>query len=226
MSSIGALGRDCTLPGWAVRPGAVLALRPVGEAMLLWQIIHSINGTRCTPCFASESGLADLLGRSRGALRRRLDSLRGVPGLLLEVKMPRAMPSRLPPVFRWATDPFAVGYWYFCITDYRLPRIAQQFGLSRGWLLRATRDVDFHSMAAKELAAQIKPELFKSIPSVLVQDGGGVGKGGEEKAPKRFKHTEGTTRPKRPRSKRKAGARVARNERRGRGAGSGVGQRA
>ena len=61
MPSIGALGGDCTLPGWSLRPGAVPALEPVGEAMLLWQIIASINGNRCTACFASEDELARLL---------------------------------------------------------------------------------------------------------------------------------------------------------------------
>ena len=40
MTSIGALGGDCTIPGWAVRPGAVSALRPAGEGMLLWQMVQ------------------------------------------------------------------------------------------------------------------------------------------------------------------------------------------
>ena len=45
------------------------------------QIIASINGARCTACFASEDEIAHLLCRSRGTLRRRLESLRTVPGL-------------------------------------------------------------------------------------------------------------------------------------------------
>ena len=192
MSSIGALGGDCTIPGWAVRPGAVTALRPVGEAMLLWQIIASINGARCAACFASEDALANLLPRSRGTLRRRLESLRAVPGLLLEVKRPRAMPDRLPTVFRWATDPLAVGKWYYCITNYRLPALAEEFGLDGDWLLGATKHAAKHCTVSKALAEKIKLDLFKSIPSVSVQYGEGKG---EERATKALKAARGPRRP-------------------------------
>ena len=176
MSSIGALGRDCTIPGWAVRPGAVSALRPVGEAMYLWQVIASMHGSRCNACFASEGELAYLLCRSRGALRHRLESLRKVPGLLLEVKRPRTTLGRLPTVFRWATDPFAVGHWYCCITHHRLPELAEQFGLSSDWLLGAKEHAAEHCTASKELASRIKPDLFKSPLSVSGPYGGGKGR--------------------------------------------------
>ena len=165
-----------------------MALRSVGEAMLLWQIIASINGARCTACFASEDELADLLPRSRGALRRRLESLLSVPGLLLEVKGPQRKVSRRPFVFRWATDPFAVGHWYYCITNYRLPEIAEQFGLSGDWLLGATKQAAQHCTASKALADRIKPDLVKSNPSESVQYGGGaVGVGRSQRRKKPYR---------------------------------------
>lgn len=201
MSSIGGLGRDCTLPGWSVRPGAVPALRPAGEALFLWHIIASINGSGCTACFASEDELARLLCRSRGTLRRRLESLRAVPGLLFEVKRPPVTRDRLPTVFRWATDPFAVGYWYHCITRHRIPGLAEDFGilgLDSRWLLEATRHASHHATASKNLACEILPKLLESTTSVVVQDGEGVVKGS---AGKQLKPSGYRQKPKRPRAK-------------------------
>ena len=186
-----------------MRPGAVSALRPVGEAMLLWQIIASSNGSRCTSCFASEEQLASLICRSRGALRRRLDSLRQVPGLLLEVKRPRRI-IRVPTVFRWATDPFAVGHWYYCITHHRLPALAEEFGLDGDWLLGATKHAAGHCIASKVLADRIKPDLFK--PPMSVSGQYGEGKGGSSGATT-LKPAGAGMRPRRPRKKNERGVR-------------------
>ena len=163
--------------------------------MLLWQIIASINGSRCTACYASEEALADLLPRSRGALRNRLDRLRQVPGLLLEVKRPRTV-VRAPIVFRWATDPFAVGHWYPCITLYRLPELAEEYGLSGDWLLRATKHAAEHCTVSRKLADRIKPELFVSPLSVSGQYGEGKGRGSTATA---LKPANAAMRPRKPR---------------------------
>ena len=223
-TTIGGLGRDCIIPGFAVRPGAVAAFGQVGEAILLWQIIHTINGRRHNACYASETELGHLLCRSRGAARRRLDGLRAVPGLLLEVKRPPITRSRLPTVFRWATDPFAVD-WYYTISNYRLPELAEQFGLDGDWLMGATKHLAQHSTKSKVLADEIKPDLFKSMPSESVQDGEGKGK---ESEARQLKPGRGAVRPRRPRQNRGALKKKANEEerRRGRGAGLGEGQRA
>ncbi len=105
--ALGSPRGDVTIPCWAVRPGSIDALSRLGESMVLWTTIWSINGTSCRPCFASETTLGKTICRSRETIRGRLADLRLVPGLLFEVTRPRGPEIRIPTVFRWATDPFA-----------------------------------------------------------------------------------------------------------------------
>ncbi len=118
-----------TIPCWAVRPGAIDVLNHLGESMFLWATIRSINGIPYHPCFASETTLGKTIDRSRETIRSRLADLRSVPGLLFEVKRPRGSATRIPTVFRWATDPFAHDVRYLLISRTRLPEIARQYGL-------------------------------------------------------------------------------------------------
>ena len=108
------------------------------------------------------------------------------------MKRPRATRDRLPTVFRWATDPFAVDYWYYCITNRRLDELAEQFSLDGDWLLGATKHAAKHCTASKALADKTKLDLFKSIPSVSVQYGRGKG---EERAAKELKAARTPRRP-------------------------------
>ena len=98
--------------------------------MPLWLAIRSVNGQEMQPCIASEASLAALLGsRTRGVARRRLDMLRSVPGLLLEIERGRSSGARMRPTARWATDPARSSYWFQVIAKNRLPAMAKKDGL-------------------------------------------------------------------------------------------------
>lgn len=166
-------GGDLTIPCWVARPGAIGALRDVGDSMFIWTTISSINGTPYRPCFASETTLAETICRSRGALRARLADLRSVPGLLFEVKRPRRSATRIPTVCRWATDPLAHDCWYLLISRTRLPAIAEEYALGGDWLLRETEQLARHAARAYELGERIKIDLLTDPGPGSIQDGGG-----------------------------------------------------
>ena len=177
MTALGSHGGDVTVPCWALRPGGMECLSGIASAMPLWTLIRSINGDRQRPCLASETTLADSLGTSRHSVRRRLESLRCVRGLLLEIRRPRDG-QRIPPLIRWATDPLALQVWWTLIHKVRINELAEQYGLGSEWMLKATRTLGRHGHFSKILAAQMRVELLSPPSSRTAQYGEGVGRGG------------------------------------------------
>ena len=185
VNTLGSPGGDLTIPCWVVRPGAIDVLSHLGESMFLWATIRSINGIPYHPCFASEATLGKTIDRSRETIRSRLVDLRSVPGLLFEVTRPRGPEIRIPTVFRWATDPFALNVWEHFISRKRLPEIARQYGLGGDWLLAETKRLSRHAARAHVLGDRIKVDLLTDPGPESRQYGRGVVGRGQRKKPYR-----------------------------------------
>ena len=121
------------IPCWVLRPGGVQILCGAENAMSLWCLLHSMNGVGFRPSEASEGTLADTLGMSRSTLRHRLEALRriGNGALLLELRRPRRFGVRIPPIYRWAVNPFEIKRFVKIVCRSHLPRIAEERGYER-----------------------------------------------------------------------------------------------
>lgn len=168
MSGIAVPLRDsrANYPLWSLRPGAVETVAASAGGMPLWLAIRSINGQEMQPCIASEASLAALIGsRTRGVARRRLDMLRSVPGLLLEIERGRSSGARMRPIARWATDPARSSYWFQVIVRNRLPAMATSAGLGAKWYEDAEKQVRAHARLANGLQERLVAELGFPCPS-------------------------------------------------------------
>jgi len=169
------------IPCWVLRPGGVELLARATGAMPLWCLLHSMNGLGFRPSEASESTLADTLGVSRSTVRRLLKQLRktGNGALLLEIRRPRCSGVRIPPIYRWAVNPFEIKRFVKVVCDSQLPRIAEEHGLSEKWLWDANDQVGAHFVKARICAENLNDELLSKPCVRSIQNGktteGGVG---------------------------------------------------
>jgi DNA-binding transcriptional ArsR family regulator len=169
------------IPCWALRAGGVELLARAARAMPLWCLLHSMNGLGFRPSEASESTLADTLGVSRSTVRRLLKQLRRTANgaLLLELRRPRCSGVRIPPIYRWAVNPFEIKRFVKVVCDSHLPRIAEEHGLSEKWLWDVNDQVGGHFAKARICAENLKDELLSKPCVTSIQNGktteGGVG---------------------------------------------------
>jgi hypothetical protein len=200
------------IPIWAIRPGSVSCLRLASSGMVVWLLIRSSNGEEMTPCYWSELVMAVALGYvTRTPLRTRLEKLRTVPGLMLEIPLGRKRGSvTLLPSVRFATDPARQSYWFPTVTR-RLRQVASEFGLGRPWVEDAQERLRKHASASNALLEALKEECFdadrlaSSSGLSGVQDAGGGGRGGGSKSLKAVS----VKRPRRKRRRRnKKGSRI------------------
>ena len=161
------------IPCWALRPGGVQILRGAENAMPVWCLLYSMNGVGFRPSEASEGTLADTLGVSRSTLRHRLEALRqiGNGALLLELRRPRRSGVRIPPIYRWAVNPFAIKRFVKVVCRSHLPRIAEEHGLGRNWLWEANNQVGKHFPKARIFAEMLGDELLSEPCVNSIQNG-------------------------------------------------------
>jgi len=169
------------IPCWALRPGGVELLARAAGAMPLWCLLHSMNGLGFRPSEASESTLADTLGVSRSTVRCRIRELKrvGNGALLLEIRRPRRSAVRIPPIYRWAVNPFEIKKFAKVVCGSQLPRIAEEHGLSEKWLWEANNQVRAHFAKARICEENLNKELLSDPCVRSIQNGkateGGVG---------------------------------------------------
>jgi hypothetical protein len=169
------------IPCWALRPGGVQILLGAENAMPVWCLLRSMNDWGFRPSEASEGTLAETLGVSRSTVRRRLKELRGVGNgaLLLELRRPRHSGVRIPPIYRWAVNPFEIKKFVKVVCASHLPRIAEEHGLGRDWLWEANNQIGAHFAKARICAENLNDELLSKPCIRSVQNGkateGGVG---------------------------------------------------
>ena len=161
------------IPCWALRPGGVHLLRGAENAMPIWGLIQSINGLGCRPCEASESTLGETLAISRSTVRQRLEALRriGNGALLLELRRPRRSGVRIPPIYRWAVDPFEINGLVKAVCQTHLPRIAEEHGLSGDWLWEANDQIGAHFPRARIFGEMLRDELVSEPCISSTQNG-------------------------------------------------------
>ena len=161
------------IPCWVLRPGGVELLARATGAMPLWCLLHSMNGLGFRPSEASESTLAETLGVSRSTLRHRLEALRqiGNGALLLELRRPRRSGVRIPPIYRWAVNPFAIKRFVKVVCRSHLPRIAEEHGLGTDWLWEANNQVGKHFPKARIFAEMLRDELLSEPCINSIQNG-------------------------------------------------------
>ena len=161
------------IPCWVLRPGGVELLARAAAAMPLWCLLHSMNGSGFKPSEASESTLAETLGVSRSTVRRLLKQLRrtGNGALLLELRRPRCSGVRIPPIYRWAVNPFEIKRFVKVVCGSHLPRIAEERGLSQKWLWDANNQVGAHFAKARICAENLKDELLSKPCVRSIQNG-------------------------------------------------------
>ena len=179
------------IPCWVLRPGGVKLLAEAAKAMPLWCLLRSMNGLGFKPSEASEDTLAKTLDVSRSTVRRRLKELRGVGNgaLLLELRRPRPSGVRIPPIYRWAVNPFEIKRFVWVVSDTHLPDIAEQHRLGRDWLLEASNQVGAHFAKARICAENLKDELLSKPCVTSIQNGkateGGLGGASRRRRKKR-----------------------------------------
>ena len=173
MVALGSHGGLVDIPCWALRPGGVQILCGAENAMSLWCLLHSMNGVGFRPSEASEGTLADTLGVSRSTLRHRLEALRGIGNgaLLLELRRPRRSGVRIPPIYRWAVNPFEIKRFVKVVCRSHLPRIAEERGLSGDWLWKANNQVGKHFAKARIFAEMLSDELLSEPCINSIQNG-------------------------------------------------------
>ena len=161
------------LPCWSLRPGGVHLLRGAENAMPIWGLLRSINGLGFRPCEASESTLGETLAISRSTVRHRLEALRGIGNgaLLLELRRPRRFGVRIPPIYRWAVNPFEIKRFVKIVCRSHLPRIAEERGLGRDWLWEANNQVGKHFPKARIFAEMLSDELLSEPCINSIQNG-------------------------------------------------------
>ena len=161
------------IPCWALRPGGVHILCGAENAMPVWCLLHSMNGVGFRPSEASEGTLADTLGVSRSTLRHRLEALRGIGNgaLLLELRRPRRSGVRIPPIYRWAVNPFEIKRFVKIVCRSHLPRIAEERGLSGDWLWKANNQVEKHFAKARIFAEMLGDDLLSEPCINPIQNG-------------------------------------------------------
>ena len=125
------------------------------------------------PSEASESTLADTLGVSRSTLRHRLEALRGIGNgaLLLELRRPRRSGVRIPPIYRWAVNPFEIKRFVKIVCRSHLPRIAEERGLGGDWLWEANNQVEKHFAKARIFAEMLGDDLLSEPCINPIQNG-------------------------------------------------------
>ena len=161
------------IPCWVLRPGGVELLARAAGAMPLWCLLHSMNGLGFRPSEASEGTLADTLGVSRSTVRCRLRELKrvGNGALLLEIRRPRRSAVRIPPIYRWAVNPFEIKRFAKVVCDSHLHRIAEEHGLGKDWLWEANNQVGAHFAKARICAENLKDELLSKPCVRSIQNG-------------------------------------------------------
>ena len=173
MVALGSHGGLVDIPCWALRPGGIQILCGAENAIPVWCLLHSMNGVGFRPSEASEGTLADTLGVSRSTVRRLLKQLRktGNGALLLELRRPRCSGVRIPPIYRWAVNPFEIKRFVKVVCDSHLPRIAEERGLSQKWLWDANNQVGAHFAKARICAENLKDELLSKPCVRSIQNG-------------------------------------------------------
>jgi hypothetical protein len=171
--ALGPHGGLVDLPCWSLRPGGVQLLQGAENAMPIWSLIRSINGLGCRPCEASESTLGETLAISRSTVRHRLEALRGIGNgaLLLELRRPRRFGVRIPPIYRWAVNPFEIKRFVKIVCRSHLPRIAEERGLSGDWLWEANNQVGKHFAKARIFGEMLGDELLSEPCISSTQNG-------------------------------------------------------
>jgi hypothetical protein len=161
------------IPCWVLRPGGVELLARAAGAMPLWCLLHSMNGLGFRPSEASEGTLADTLGVSRSTVRCRLRELKrvGNGALLLEIRRPRRSAVRIPPIYRWAVNPFEIKRFAKVVCDSHLHRIAEEHGLGKDWLWEVNNQVGAHFAKARICAENLKDELLSKPCVRSIQNG-------------------------------------------------------
>ena len=141
--------------------------------MPIWGLLRSINGLGFRPCEASESTLGETLAISRSTVRHRLEALRriGNGALLLELRRPRRSGVRIPPIYRWAVNPFEIKRFVKVVCRSHLPRIAEERGLGRDWLWEANNQVGKHFPKARIFAEMLSDELLSEPCINSIQNG-------------------------------------------------------
>ena len=141
--------------------------------MPIWGLIQSINGLGCRPCEASESTLGETLAISRSTVRHRLEALRqiGNGALILELRRPRRSGVRIPPIYRWAVDPFEIKRFVKVVCRSHLPRIAEEHGLGGDWLWEANNQVGKHFAKARIFAEMLGDDLLSEPGINPIQNG-------------------------------------------------------
>jgi hypothetical protein len=173
MVALGPHGGLVDLPCWSLRPGGVQLLQGAENAMPIWGLIQSINGLGCRPCEASESTLGETLAISRSTVRHRLEALRGIGNgaLLLEIRRPRRSGIRIPPIYRWAVNPFEIKRFVKVVCRSHLPRIAEEYGLDGDWLWEANNQVGAHFPKARIFAEMLGDDLLSEPCINPIQNG-------------------------------------------------------
>jgi len=145
--------------------------------MPVWCLLRSMNGLGFRPSAASEETLAETLGVSRSTMRRRLKELRGVGSgaLLLELRRPRRSGVRIPPIYRWAVNPFEIKRFVKVVCGSHLPRIAEEHGLGTDWLWEANNQVGAHFAKARICAENLNDELLSKPCIRTTQNGKATG---------------------------------------------------
>ena len=164
-------------PCWAIRPGTVSELGSATKAISLWLTIYSINIPAEVPCYCEEATLGSTLGVDRSTVRRRLQLLRQVPGLLLELDRGRnSETGHFHSVLRWATDPLLI--WHTAPRiESRLPLIAAQHALDGDWLEQSYMSLSKHVRNAKGLARRVSLSLVGDPGPCVKTPQYGVGSG-------------------------------------------------
>ena len=172
-SALAPHGGFVDIPCWALRPGGVQILCGAENTMPAWCLLHSMNGVGFRPSEASEGTLADTLGVSRSTLRYRLKALRriGNGALLLELRRPRRSGVRIPPIYRWAVNPFAINRFVKVVCRSHLPRIAEEHRLGTNWLWEANDQVGKHFPKARIFAEMLRDELLSEPCINSIQNG-------------------------------------------------------
>jgi hypothetical protein len=155
--SLAPFDGEVSVPCWALRPGAVDALRPVARALPLWLCIRSSNGKRLRPCTASRATLAATVGASPRSITDRCAELRDA-GLLLELWRPEDPKAGSRPPARFATDP---KLWWRDREriEARVPELAEESGLGARWVSGALRGIERHDAKVRTLARAICAEI-------------------------------------------------------------------
>ncbi len=171
-------GRD-RVPCWAIRAGSIPELEPARPGLPLWMAIYSVNLGRADPCYCQEATLAATAGIARRTCRRRLWTLRQVPGLLLEIPRGRdRRTGRFRSTVRWATDPLNIWAQSPRIQK-RLEEVAELLGHDRAWFKRACVIAWAHDGAARKLARSLNRSVAPTSKPAARSAQYGVGSGGQ-----------------------------------------------